>query len=409
MVASVAKPPNREWRDGWTLVLSAAAGMFISALTAYSAGVFIVPLEQAYGWTRTQISTGQTIFNVVAVAGSPIAGMLVDRYGPRRIALPGTALFLAMFGLLGLAGPSIWSWYGFWMLLSLASLGTKPNVYTAAVASRFDEHRGLALGTAVLGTGICMAITPPLTALFVERFDVRLAFVLLAASLAPIALPLLWRYFYGASDVPRQGRAQRPATAASRRAALLSKPFLRLAMAGFAASTAMTAIAVHLVPMLIGQGLSSTTAAAIAGATGIASLFGRVSSGWLIDRFPPKWVSAAIFTLPIFAFAIALHSGDDLASALVVAAIFGFALGGELDVIAYLTSRNFDTAHYGTLFGVIGGLLALGTGIGPLLAGMIYDAQKSYDLLLYAAIPVMAFAALAVSTVRSLSDGPRAR
>ncbi|CAN5359493.1 hypothetical protein BH10PSE13_BH10PSE13_13120 [soil metagenome] len=77
----------QEWKNGWTVVLAAAAGTSLGSLSTYPTGLFINPLEQEFGWSRAGISGAVTIFAAVGVVGATAAGYCLDRIGARRMAL----------------------------------------------------------------------------------------------------------------------------------------------------------------------------------------------------------------------------------------------------------------------------------------------------------------------------------
>ena len=76
-----------EWRQNWTVVLAACAGMAVAAVISYSSSLFIEPLEREFGWSRAQIMSGHSIASTLAVICAPFMGILVDRIGPRRIGI----------------------------------------------------------------------------------------------------------------------------------------------------------------------------------------------------------------------------------------------------------------------------------------------------------------------------------
>jgi MFS family permease len=103
--------------------------------------------------------------------------------------------------------------------------------------------------------------------------------------------------------------------------------------------------------------------------------------------------------LPISAFALLLAPGSSYGLALAAVMMIGFSLGSEIDIIAYLTSRIFTLDWFGTLFGLLTSIIALGGAIGPQGASAIFDATGAYDLLLLISIPVLALGALAIATL----------
>src|SRR6185437_7662762 len=80
---------------GWWVMLASFIGMVFgtAAILVFSLGVFIQPLQQEFGWTRAQISVGAAIIVWVSVLTQPIQGILIDRYGVRRVVLPSIPIF----------------------------------------------------------------------------------------------------------------------------------------------------------------------------------------------------------------------------------------------------------------------------------------------------------------------------
>ena len=111
MKSDVAAPAS-EWHAGWKIVLTAALGMSLVTMYSNSAGVVMKPLQDAFGWSRTQVSFGLTVFAIVSLPLAPFAGMLVDRLGPRRIAIPGLLLSGACFAAFGLMSGADGSSFG---------------------------------------------------------------------------------------------------------------------------------------------------------------------------------------------------------------------------------------------------------------------------------------------------------
>jgi predicted MFS family arabinose efflux permease len=159
-------------------------------------------------------------------------------------------------------------------------------------------------------------------------------------------------------------------------------------------------MSVHFVPFITSTGISKTTAASVAGVGGVLSVVGRLGTGILLDR---RWsgplVGACSFSIPAIAGVVWLLHGDDVLSAAVISGLLGLALGAEMDVLAYLCSRYFGLKHYGVIYGTVAGLLAMGVGVGPTLAGFVYDKTHSYDAFVWGAIPACLTAALLVGSL----------
>src|SRR5688500_18961315 len=113
-------------------------GMSFYSVVTYSLGTFIEPLEKAFGWSRAQISGGLTIFTMTAMLGGPFIGALIDRYGTRRVAVPGLALHAGAFAAFSLADGSIIQWLVLWGVLAFVALSTKSLIWSAAISSTFS-------------------------------------------------------------------------------------------------------------------------------------------------------------------------------------------------------------------------------------------------------------------------------
>ncbi|MFM5908657.1 MAG: MFS transporter, partial [Novosphingobium sp.] len=99
----MAKTAREEWSQGWTVIFAASVGFSLFSVMLSAAGIFMQPLGDEFGWNKTTLSIGLSIATLVSAIISPFFGILIDRYGSRRLALPGivlTTLGMASFGLM---------------------------------------------------------------------------------------------------------------------------------------------------------------------------------------------------------------------------------------------------------------------------------------------------------------------
>jgi MFS family permease len=403
-----------EWRNFWFLPVAAALGYSIGVLHTYSIGPFIEPLTREFGWTRAQISMGITIAGIgTAIFGVPI-GMLVDRLGPRIVGLIGAVTMSSGVAFLSTASGTTANWVFLWSLVALGSLCVHATVWTAAVATRFEASRGLAFAVTLSGASIGATVFPVLATWLIGNYGWRTAFVAMSLGWAAVVFPLLLIFFRGANDGTRQARA-----AAAKAAGILpgvsfaegirSVAFYKLLLAGgFFAFTAI-GITVHFVPILRDSGAEPLAAAGIASLIGIFSIIGRLGTGFLLDRFPGHIVGAGCFLFPIIAAGLLLFDGANPLSQSLAAAFFGLTVGAEIDVIAYLMTRQFGLKSFGSLFGAIVTALSLGVAFGPLAAGAAYDRYDSYGPFLVLNMILMAISCIALATLgkaRFAAHGP---
>lgn len=385
---------RKEWRLAWTLPLVSAVGYGIGVAHNYSFGVFILPLEHQFGWSRTAITGGLLMYSIANVTLSFLLGMMIDRWGARRIALPGMAVYCAAIAGLSLVGSSIWSWWGLWVILGLSTLFVNSTLWSTAVVSRFDRSRGLALAVTLCGGGLSAIVVPLLANYLVDKLEWRLAYVALGGTLAAVALPLLFLFFRDRRDVVRDKGAHAAAAQVTEvggytlREALRSPRYLKLATATTLMLLCLLAMFINLVPILVSHGVSRDVAAGLAGLSGLGSIVGRLCAGWLLDRVNGALIGGIAFAMPILTALLLLFGGAPVAA--LAAFLLGLTVGTEMDVIGYLTSRYFGLRNFGAVFGSVIGLMSLATGLGPLLGNLIYDKFHSYEYLLIGIIPVFA-------------------
>ena len=204
-----------EFARGWP-VLSAAAvgvGLGLSPLPFYTIGVMIPPLLAEFGpmgWTPGDILNALAIYTFGAFAASPIIGILAERYGARRVALISIVTFSLAMMALALNTGSKGLYIVLWLILAFAGAGTLPITFTRPVANWFDRNRGIALGIALIATGVFGAL-----AKFFAQFIVanpewhfiagsgwRTAYVLLGFLPLLIALPIVWLGLRDLTDTP---------------------------------------------------------------------------------------------------------------------------------------------------------------------------------------------------------------
>lgn len=401
---------KEEWRQGWTLPLAAGLGYGVAVTYAYSLGIFIGPLEAEFGWSRSSITSGLTIVSFTFLFLAPFVGMLVDRFGARRVALPGLLLYCLGFGALSLASDSTWSWWALWGLVALGAVCVQAAVWTAAVASRFDTSRGLAIAVTLSGAGLGSSLVPLLANALIVSFDWRTAYWMMALIFVVTVLPPLLFFFHDATDRSTRSsgkpRAAKPADAPgmSVSAAVRSRRFVVMTVSILIFVLIVAGLLVHFVPMLTGAGLDANIAASAAALIGLGAMAGRVAAGFLIDRFSGPRIGFVVFILPVAAIVMLLNFDGSPAYAFATALILGLALGGEIDVMAYLASRYFGLRNFGTIFSALIGFQTFASGSGPFLTGLVYDSQGSYAPFLYGSIPALVVAAALVATLGRYPD-----
>jgi len=396
---------RQEWRKGWPLALSCLSGMTVASIALYVIGTLIGPIETQFGWSRAQIMLGLTVSTLTGALLGPLVGMLLDGWGPRRIALPGAVLTLALFSTLSFATSSYPLWLGLWLLISIGSLGVAPTVWTLATASSFEKSRGLAIAFAMCGSAVSALVMPNLATWLMNAYGWRLAVPMFCAIIGIVLLPVIWFGLHSKADKAHAEPAQAQTSEALQpgvtnlRTAMLSSQFIKLALAAFLFSVFVLGMVSNMVPVMSSLGFGRTEAAGIAGVLGIGSFTGRMATGYLIDRYNSNVIAGSVVLLPVISCLMLLNVDGSALVASVAVLIFGLALGAEVDVIAFLAAEKFGTARFGTIFSFINSGWTLATAVGPLLISLSYDLTSNYELAIQLAIPAFVVVSLLLFTV----------
>jgi len=380
-----SQAPNSEFVEGWPVILAAALGTTVSLFPAVAVAAMMKMLATQNGWSRADISGGAFVISLGMLVFGPLVGSLIDRFGPRRIALIGVPCHAAVLFVFGLAGPSLWAWYTVCAIMAVASATVSPVVWTMAVISRFDRRRGFALGLSMGGLALTNAVVPAFMVATARWGGIQGAFHLLALVELVTVFPVAWLFFRSAADLGPRAATDRARLAAppahegmTFREALHTPRFWFLALIMIVAAGAGGLFVLHLQPILTDGGLSPMEAAFARGAIGPALLVGRIGGGALLDRvFAPFLVSGMLFVLLLAVIAI-LAGPMSMPRGVAVALLVGVSLGAEVDCIAFVVSRYFGTQHFATIYGMLFGLFSLGYGLGPLVGGLVFDKFGSY-------------------------------
>jgi len=366
-----------EFKGRWGLVLTCAVGfgLGLSGLPFYTTGVFVEPLERAFGWSAAQIQGGLTLMLLTNLVSLPAATRLSQRIGPRNLALVSVCAFSAAFMSLAGLGGNLAGYYARWVLVSLAGAGTLGVVWSEVLSRRFVLARGTALGIAMMGSGVTGFFAPVLAQTLIHGVGWRAAFLLLGALPLLVAGPLVWTFF-------RTGEQDHPAPSTDRTRAppaiRFDRRFCTIGAAFLLIGCAVAGVIPNFVKLMRSDGLSGGAAAGMASLAGLFVIVGRAACGVLLDRLWAPGVAAAFFAFAGAACLLLAVHGLSSVGLIVGAAAIGLAAGVELDVLPYLTGRYFGVQRMGMTLAVLSGCFYLGSALGPLTVATVADRLGGY-------------------------------
>jgi len=369
---------------GWRVVLAASLGVMggFGSLFVYTFSVFVKPLAVEFGWSREAISAGFAVAAVTLGVVSPLLGQWMDGFGPRRIILICVTVFSCGIGSLSLLRGQVWQLYATCFVLGVVGNGAAHLSYSRAISGWFQKRLGLALAMVMVGAGLGAMILPVFAQLLISRFGWRTAYGALGGLALLLGLPLSWRYVRERPKQTKPAASAKPAgSGKSWQEGMSSGAFWIIVATLFIGSIAMNGAITQMVALLTDRRIGAREAALCASLLGGASVAGRVTAGWLLDRFFGSRV-AFVFTLVSAGGLFLLARTITFSEGALAAWLIGVGVGGEAAITPYLLSRYFGLRSFATLYGVTWTFYAVAGAAGPILLGRSYDLTGSYASLL---------------------------
>lgn len=381
----------QEWKTGWALVLAASMGFSFFSLLLAATGVFMEPLTKEFHWSRTLLSSGPSIAVTLTALLSPPFGMVIDKFGSRRVVLPGLILTMASVASFSLLNGTQTQWVALWLVFGLCALTIKSTAWTAGVLGIFTQARGLALGLTLAGTAVAQMVVPPLTNWLIDTVGWRYAFVGLSLGWGSITWLLCFFFFFDAHDKAKrlaaagvEAAAKPVLTGLTPAQAIRDSALWRLAISNFVVMLLTMGLTVHLFEILREAGISRTHAAYLTSLGGAAGIIGKLVTGWLLDRYRPNWVGGVTLGIAALTFLLLMNGIRSPTLIIIALLVNGYAAGSKTQITGFATANYGGMKHFGVIYGVMGGLMALASGLGPLTAGIIYDKMGGYGPFLLA-------------------------
>ena len=384
---------------GWVIVLLALLSMGFWAGLRSCFAVFYASLLNEFPWTRGGAAGVQSLAYLVYVVLAPLAGGLIDRFGPKRITLPGIVL-LSLGLLLSAKTESLFQFYLFYgLVVGTGITFISITVYSPILANWFQKKRGVASGFAASGMGLGTFFLVPLSQYLISAWGWRLGFVVLGALVSVILLPTTLLFLRQRPEdlglVPDGSRD--PVLSESREdnvvdpewartswtlgKALRTKRYWALMAFSFFVITGVYLMIMHCVRFLVDQGLDPMSAASILALVGIVSIPARIFWGWLSDRMGRE----ITFTMGAFFVAVAACSLIFIEARGQTSLAYGFAVclglgwGVTAPMFLSISADLFQGRGFGLIYGMVETVIGGGCALGVWMGGFIFDRTQSYQ------------------------------
>ena len=373
---------------GWWMVAACfSIALYVGGALFYGFTGFFEPIVREFGWSYTQVSVAFSLRGLEMGILAPVTGILVDRFGSKKLILAGASIIGLALILLSFTH-SLVMFYTAFVLMAIGTSGCATTVLMTAVAHWFRKNAGKAMGIVTCGFG-AGGILVPLIVWLIDRCGWRTSLIVLGLSMWALGIPLSFfirhkpeQYGYLPDGGKMADQGADPAgdetdEGLSLREAIRGRNFWIIGIAETIRLMINMGIITHVMPYLSSLGISRSGAALVATAVPVMSVAGRLGFGWVADLFDKKRVM--VVTYCAFSLGILVFSYVNFRWLLIpFLFLFAPALGGGISLRSVIIREYFGRASFGKVLGMIVGMAAIGSVMGPTAAGWTFDHMGTY-------------------------------
>ena len=373
---------------GWVMVAIAFAIILLGAGTRAAPGALLLPIQADTGWTTSQVTIAGALGLVLLGLGGPVSGVLIDRFGVRRLTVGALLLTAAGMGLSALAS-EIWQLVLLFGIVAGFGAGLLASSLGPMVANRwFYRHRGLVVGIFGAASSAGQLIFFPVLTSLAGADAWRPAVVVLAALVAASAIPAVLLLREDPASVGQRplGQPEGAPTVAPHadpgimRRAIRTPEFWLLAGTFFVCgATSNGVVGQHFIAHAVDHGFTANVAAGALALMGVFNFTGTILSGFLTDRFDPRKLLLVYYGFRGLSLLLlpAIHSSTDI---VLFSVLFGLDYIATVPPTVALTADVFGRNNVGIVYGWIYAAHMLGAAILAQAAAIIRDTAGDYSL-----------------------------
>jgi len=382
---------------GWVILACVcAAGFSRQGSAVATLSIFVEPMTQEFGWSRTELSGAVSLGGILGALVAPALGSFLDRNGARAVL--GLAVLLTGVSTLMLSFThSLLFFYLFYCTARMSFAGPYDLGIYGSIVSWFVRRRTFATSIATLAQMSGLVAMPLIAHFAIDAGGWRGAWVAIGASVLLVGFVPTWllhvRRPEDLGQRPDGERVQPPAAAQggsaaamhlpepayTRRQALRTPAFWLLALYTLLIYPVQSGISLHQAPLLIERGLSPAIAAGAVSTFAALSAVAGFGYGFWPRRVPLRF-ALALVGASLLASSLLMNGVHAAPTAYAAAALFGLGIGGLLTVLPVAWAEYFGRQSYGAIRGVALAIQVAAQAAGPVLSGALRDASGSYAL-----------------------------
>ena len=412
---------------GWVVVGVCFVVITLLFAVRLSFGLFFDALIRSgeFNWSRGSTAGVFSLSMIIATLGGMPTGWLLDRYGARKVFTSGLCLLIAGLVLTSRIRSLREFYLAYGVLAGLGITILSLPVHATTISRWFSRtgRRGLAIGLAFSGTGIGVLTIIPFLERVITRWGWREGYLLLAALLGGIALPITLLFLRnhpselglspdGAPSplTPDSTTRATPHTTWHWHDAVQTPAFWLLLLAGGLSLFSLRMVTVHQIAYFVDRGFSRQTAATIFGGSGLITGFSFIFFGRLSDSIGREraFMLGTLFQVLAFGLLLIVSPRYPVGMLYLYAVCWGLGEGSRSGLLTAIASDTFPGPAIGAIVGSLGATFALGAALGSWVGGVLFDMTHTYTVPFSIALGATVLATLTVWAVKCMAPTPTA-
>jgi MFS family permease len=357
-------------------------------------GLWLQPITTQYGWTRENFAFAIAIQNLSWGVTGIAAGMLADKFGAFKVIIGGALLYA--LGLIGMAyanTPFLFA-LSAGILIGAAQSGTTYAVIYGVIGRNVSaEKRSWAMGVAAAAGSFGQFLMVPTEGFLINAFGWQQALMMLGFAtllMIPLSFGLREHAFSN-----RAAAVKRDQTIVEALTEAFKYPSFQLLMAGyFVCGFQVVFIGVHLPSYLKDKGLSPQVASYALALVGLFNVFGTYLAGSLGQKMKKTKILSFIYFARAVVVTIFILAPLTPMSVYLFASCMGLLWLSTVPPTNAVVAQIFGIQHLSMLSGFVFFSHQIGSFLGAWMGAVIFDANKSYDVMWYIIIALGLFGGL---------------
>ncbi len=347
-------------------------------------GFFLTPMSMENHWGREVFAFALALQNLLWGIAQPLAGIIADRYGSARVLCAGALMYAAGLALMAHSNTAPVLDASAGVLIGFGLSGCSFMIVLAAFGKLVPpQWRSRAFGFGTAAGSFGQFLYSPAAVALMDNFGWQTTLTIFAVSMLAI-VPLS-----SALVTPPAQTVTEAAPQSLRHAigeAFAHRSYVLLVLGFFTCGFQLAFITVHMPSYLIDRGLSAEVGGWTLATIGLFNIVGAVTSGWLGDRMPKRFVLSIIYFVRAVAILAFILFPVTTLSCIMFGAVMGLMWLSTVPPTNGIIAVLFGTRWLATLAGFAFFSHQVGGFLGVWLGGIVYDRTGSYNLVWYLAI-----------------------